>query len=280
MKKFENVDIVDSLRRIMNINTKQYKSDFIRDVDIIQAAALSNKSEDKRLMFLSRPSGTYCFRERDIYIKNTFSYAVWRYYGETTDDKILAYAVQIKGIEGDKIKGNLYELDYRAHFKHVIQAAVNADTQTLHYERGDIDVPASMRVKFQLHPKYGDLLNCELIPNNEEELNSVLRRERHGYEKLTLGDIDKHITALHKTALRERIANMSTAEKQDFIDMVETTRANGHGDTLSDETVKIYNRFVKQVKKSSIKQQLADGKTKSAKQPKKAKLQKKEDISL
>ncbi len=28
MRKFENVDIINSLRRIMNINTEHYKNDF------------------------------------------------------------------------------------------------------------------------------------------------------------------------------------------------------------------------------------------------------------
>ena len=35
MRKFENVDIINSLRRIMNINTEHYKNDFFLDVDTI-----------------------------------------------------------------------------------------------------------------------------------------------------------------------------------------------------------------------------------------------------
>ena len=39
MRKFENVDIINSLRRIMNINTEHYKNDFFLDVDTIHTAA-------------------------------------------------------------------------------------------------------------------------------------------------------------------------------------------------------------------------------------------------
>ena len=36
----------------------------------------------------------------------------WRFYGEQTRDRILAYAVELTGKAGGKIRGNLYELDY------------------------------------------------------------------------------------------------------------------------------------------------------------------------
>lgn len=50
MRKFENVDIINSLRRIMNINTEHYKNDFFLDVDTIHTAALSDSAEDKYLL--------------------------------------------------------------------------------------------------------------------------------------------------------------------------------------------------------------------------------------
>lgn len=63
MRKFENVDIINSLRRIMNINTEHYKNDFFLDVDTIHTAALSDSAEDKYLLFMSRLNGTYCYCE-------------------------------------------------------------------------------------------------------------------------------------------------------------------------------------------------------------------------
>ena len=58
MKKFEDVDVIDSLRRIMNVNTKHYKSDFVYDAEKIRAAAVGDKSEDNTLLFMSRENGT------------------------------------------------------------------------------------------------------------------------------------------------------------------------------------------------------------------------------
>ena len=50
MRKFENVDIINSLRRIMNINTEHYKNDFFLDVDTIHTAALSDSAEDQHII--------------------------------------------------------------------------------------------------------------------------------------------------------------------------------------------------------------------------------------
>ena len=66
MRKFENVDIINSLRRIMNINTEHYKNDFFLDVDTIHTAALSDSAEDKYLLFMSRLNGTYCYCETSL----------------------------------------------------------------------------------------------------------------------------------------------------------------------------------------------------------------------
>ena len=71
MQKFENVDVIAALGEIMRQNTAFYQSDFDIDKGIIQRAAASNQAVDKTLLWMSRPSGTYCFRERDVFLKDT-----------------------------------------------------------------------------------------------------------------------------------------------------------------------------------------------------------------
>ena len=112
LQKFENVDVIASLEAIMKQNTAFYQSDFDIDKQILRKAAVSLIPEDKRLLWFSRPSGTCCFRERDVFLKDTRQHNTWRFYGEQTRDTILAYAVELTGTEQEKIKGNLYELDY------------------------------------------------------------------------------------------------------------------------------------------------------------------------
>ena len=104
LQKFENVDVIASLEAIMKQNTAFYQSDFDIDKQILQKAAVSPVPEDKRLLWFSRPSGTCCFRERDVFLKDTRQHNTWRFYGEQTRDTILAYAVELTGTEQGKIK--------------------------------------------------------------------------------------------------------------------------------------------------------------------------------
>jgi len=84
MQKFENVDVIAALGEIMRQNTAFYQSDFDIDKGIIQRAAASDQAVDKTLLWMSRPSGTYCFRERDVFLKGTRQHNTWRFYGEQT----------------------------------------------------------------------------------------------------------------------------------------------------------------------------------------------------
>ena len=47
---------------------------------------------------MSRPHGTHCLKEKDVYLKDTSAHNTWRYYDKQTRDKILAYVVEIDGL--------------------------------------------------------------------------------------------------------------------------------------------------------------------------------------
>ena len=70
MQKFENMDVIAALEAIMHQNTAYYQSDFAYDIKMLREATRSNQPEDKLLLWLSRPSGTFCFRERDVLLKD------------------------------------------------------------------------------------------------------------------------------------------------------------------------------------------------------------------
>ena len=145
---------------------------------------------------MSRPSGTYCFRERDVFLKDTRQYNTWKFYGEQTRDHVLAYAVELTGKVGGKIRGTLYELDYQQHFRHVIAEAVKADNLILHYEKGDKEQPAAQYFNGSPDPKLGAFLRYEAKPNEPENLREVLRQEQRSREPLAPGDFKSHVAVL------------------------------------------------------------------------------------
>ena len=212
LQKFENVDVIASLEAIMKQNTAFYQSDFDIDKQILRKAAVSLIPEDKRLLWFSRPSGTCCFRERDVFLKDTRQHNTWRFYGEQTHDTILAYAVELTGTEQGKIKGNLYELDYPQHFREVIEKSISADNYTLLYEHGELTKPAGQYFDGNTDPQLGKFIRFEAQPNDPEALKSLLGEQKKKRIQHTPGDFKSHIDALHdrriETEARRIVENM------------------------------------------------------------------------
>ena len=178
--KFENVDVLASLHAILKQNTGFYQSDFDIDREIIARAAANASKEDKTLLWFCRPSGTHCFRERDVFLKDTAPHNTWRFYMEQTSDRILAYAIELTDREHGKIKGNLYELDY-----------------SRHYERGEQTIPAGQYFNGSPDPQLGKFERFEAIPNDPDALKWLLREEHRNREQLLPGDFKAHIATLH-----------------------------------------------------------------------------------
>lgn len=213
MNKFEDVDVIASLEAIMKQNTAFYQNDFDLDRNILQKAAASPTAEDRRLLWFSRPSGTSCFRERDVFLKGTRQHNTWRFYGEQTRDKVLAYAVELTGIVNGKIKGNLYELDYPQHFRHVKEQALPADNYTLLYEHGERVQPAGTYVDGNPDPQLGKFERFEAQPNDPEALKDLLREQRHIYEQQKPGDFKGHIATLHDSRIETEARRIAEAMK-------------------------------------------------------------------
>lgn len=183
MLKFENVDVIAVLGAIMRQNTVFYRSDFEVDKQIIQEAADSDDAEDKYLLWMSRPFGTWCFRERETFIRDTHQHNTWKFYGEQTHDRILAYAVELSSSKGRKVRGTVYELDYRQHFQHVRATAQRSGVNRLTYQRGIRDIPPD--VPFDCYPDYelGPLLRYDILPHAPAALDAILVQERRRREQ-------------------------------------------------------------------------------------------------
>ena len=212
MQKFENVDILKSLKAIMQTHTEHFQSDFDIDVKVLKQAAKSPNPEDKKYLWLCRPAGTWCLRERDTFIKDTREHNTFCFYAEQTRDKILAYAVELTGIEKDRVTGNLYELDYQKHYKHVKDASVTPGDTKLIYENGERTQEAGKRITGDADPNLGKFVNFEEQPKNPAALQSVLRDEKDSRERSACSNIKEHIEKLSgkgrgkKPSLRAQLA--------------------------------------------------------------------------
>ena len=211
MQKFENVDVIAALEAIMHQNTAYYQSDFAFDIKMLREAARSNQPEDKLLLWLSRPSGTFCFRERDVLLKDTQAYNTWKFCGEQTHDRILAYAVELTGAANGTVQGNLYELDYQQHFQHIRDAALPVGANRLIYESGMREIGPKERFDSRPDKYFGAFVRHEMQPRDPELLQTAIRQEQCSRESAQPGDFKEHLAALH-TGLIEAEAQRIVAD--------------------------------------------------------------------
>ena len=171
MRKFEHCDVLSVLREIMSHNTKHYQTDFAIDEEILTEAATEPDTWDRRFLWMSRPCGTHCLKEKDVFLFNSPEYSTWTAYADTADE-IVAYAVQLNSYEDGVLKGDLYELDYASHCAIAKNSAVYIAQVKLHC--GDKDVIMAYSDDWRLKAREYDYDKREFIPLSQNKLDTLL----------------------------------------------------------------------------------------------------------
>ncbi len=185
MRKYENVDVIAALGAVVEINTEHYKSDFRYDIESFKKAAKEPDGENNRFLWLSRQSGTECFRERDVYLIESQAHNSWPYYADRRGEGLRAYAVEVTGLENGRVMGTLHELDYREQAAEVKKAALHVVSVTAKYADGtELHLPYKEwdGHRESLYRKHGE---CRLHrePENEGDLQAILKTSRDKREK-------------------------------------------------------------------------------------------------
>lgn len=116
---FQNVDVPATLRKIMELNTDFYQTDFRYDVEKLREAA-EDRGGYRNFFWLTRKSGTWSFPERDVYIRNTNDHNTWSYYGADKSEHVKAFWIELKRMDDDKnIIGDIVEMDYQKHLDYL-----------------------------------------------------------------------------------------------------------------------------------------------------------------
>ena len=67
------IDLIPFLARVMEANTKAYRSDFSYDVEKLTKAVQEPNMEDRVFYWMSRPTGTWCVKEREAFLYRSAS---------------------------------------------------------------------------------------------------------------------------------------------------------------------------------------------------------------
>ena len=179
----KKIDLIPFLDGIVEKNTQHYQEDFARDEERLQAAMLETYQEDRTFLWMSRPCGTWCLLEREVFLRETPAHTIWTgtdYIAEA--DKIKAYRIIVApGYPGAFVLGKVQPLNYGEQVQRVMRNAVHVQLVSLVFEDGfSSDLPHEQysRQFRGLIAAHGKIETIHYKPENEAELRGILQTER------------------------------------------------------------------------------------------------------
>lgn len=173
------IELIPFLARVMEGNTKSYRSDFSFDVETLTKSVRENNMEDRVFYWMSRPAGTWCVKEREVFLRGTSAYSIWTYYADVPKG-IKAYRITVTGQSKGRVIGRVIPLDYPEQVRRVQSHALPAAAMTIKYESGHtITVPCQERPQniSTILPGHGGILHIRYAPENEAELAHIIMEE-------------------------------------------------------------------------------------------------------
>lgn len=196
LQGFHDVDIVKSLQEIAEKNTVFHKADFLIDKQILKKVAESTSLDDKSYIWISREKGTHCFNERNSFIADTPEYNKFMFY---KNQDVLAYSVEIKEMQDNVIKGNIYEIDYLSQCLFRQKNCSLLENITVTFENGNKQVFSSeeyFQNVEQLQQKYGQIKEVHYESKQELQTKRVLETLQQQKETTQRGNIKQYIQRL------------------------------------------------------------------------------------
>ena len=162
--------------------------------------------EDRNVFLLFHPAASWVLRQRETFLEPSNEFWVWTHFYENMPGSVLAYAVRLKGIQNGKVAGDIYPLDYEAYSKRLQQLACPIDCLALLFRDGSTStVPYAEYGELlpSLEISHGPLELVKDLPESEQELTMILRRERSKWAfRARHTDLESHIRGLEKTYVR------------------------------------------------------------------------------
>lgn len=177
------IDLLEHLARIVRENTLHYRSDFSYDERTLRQAAAAQDAADRIFYWMSRPNGTWCVREREVFIRGSGAHTIWTHYADEPEQisGIKAYRIAVTGIEDGKVMGTLRALNYAEQVRRVLAHSVPVTAITLTYESGCVNTfPIERQYQSAIpivRPKDGGIREARYEVADEAELKRVIAAE-------------------------------------------------------------------------------------------------------
>lgn len=187
MIKFENLNLFDALRQIVDRNTKHYKTDLQYDIESIQ------KNPDcDTWWWMSRDCGTQIDRESDILCDGRPSSV--KYFMDESNNPLI-YMIQINSRE-DNVIADLYYMT-------LDEAECTLDYYKVacyplyHYADGTVlNEEEKRNLTIFDQSELGYLTSITYHPYDEGIFKHNIKRLREDMDESTAGDFDAHLASL------------------------------------------------------------------------------------
>lgn len=183
----DKIKLIPFLDKVVERNTRHYKQDFQQDAQKLRDAIRCTDMDERTFYFMSRPSGTWCVLERDVFLRDSDGYKIWTQYADMPDG-IEAYRVTITGHTGEHSDiplGAVVKINYREQVQRVIEKALPVEAVELtFYSREQITLPIDKyrNNQEQIFFDYGAIQHLRYIPENEADLCRAILME-HRFQK-------------------------------------------------------------------------------------------------
>ncbi|MCL2275184.1 MAG: hypothetical protein FWC16_09685 [Defluviitaleaceae bacterium] len=208
MRKFQDIDLITTLRKIVNNNTMHYKTDFEYDVN-----ELKNAVAGSQYLWMSRLSGTHIFNDEDVYIRNTYAHNTWVYYKDPSGYGVKSFAVEVTSNDNEMPIGNIYELNYEKHRAAVVRNSFDAVGVAVTFKPPHWDKEATSISRMfgvaEYNDNWGEILKRYgqakdifhiLSDENNAQLNKVCNNAMIQYKSETSpADINEFVRDMVKT---------------------------------------------------------------------------------
>ena len=175
----KQTDILAFLGRVVQENTHAYRSDFVYDAATLTKAIWETNMEDRVFYWMSRPAGTWCLKEREVFLRGTSAHSIWTHYADTPDG-IRAYRVTVEGQRDGHIMGRIVPLDYPVQARRVQARTLPTARIIVQYEDGHtvtMPAPEDMRSISTILPEHGGISRVCYEPDSEAELARAIMEE-------------------------------------------------------------------------------------------------------
>ena len=173
-------DVLAYLGVIVRQNTAHYQSDFEYDKERLREAANKPDISDRTFYWMSRDSGTWCFKERDVFMRDSHQNITWTYY--EGEEKILAFRVLITGLDGDKLTGEIQPLNYAEQVQRVKRSALPISQVTGVYNDGTAFTAPRGKFNPAEVQQHKGIREMRYEPENERDLSDVIAWEHRAQD--------------------------------------------------------------------------------------------------